>query len=56
MLLSLVTHADRYKIMVGAYNTVDATVECQMHVGGGVVFFGYVRRRYLPILLMPRGM
>ena len=36
MLLSLVTHADGYEIMVGAHNTVDATVECQMHVGGGV--------------------
>ena len=28
MLLSLVAHADGYKIMVGAHNTVDVTVEC----------------------------
>ena len=34
MLLSLVAHADGYKIMVSAHNTVDVTVECQMHVGG----------------------
>ena len=33
MLLSFVAHADGYKIMIGAYNTVDITVECQMHVG-----------------------
>ena len=32
MLLSVVAHADGYKIMVGVYNTVDVTVECQMHV------------------------
>ena len=37
---SLVAHADEYKIMVGAHNTVDVTAECQMHVGGGVVLFG----------------
>ena len=47
MLLSLVVHADGYKIMVGAHNTVDVTVECQMHVGGYVVLFGYGRCRYL---------
>ena len=29
-LLSLASHVGGYKIMVGAYNTV----ECQMHVGG----------------------
>ena len=40
MLLSLVAHADGYRMMVGAHNTVDVTAECQMHVGGGVVFFG----------------
>ena len=34
MLLSLVAHVDGYKMMVGAHNTVDVTVECQMHVGG----------------------
>ena len=43
-LLSLASHAGRHKIMVGALNTV----ECQMHVGGVVVFFGYGRRRRLP--------
>ena len=35
MLLSLVTHADGYEIMVGAHNTVG----CQMHVGGYIVLF-----------------
>ena len=39
MLLSLVAHADEDWIMVGAHNTVDVTVECQVHVGGYVVFF-----------------
>ena len=43
-LLSLAAHASGYKMMVGTHNTV----ECQMHVGGGVVFFGYGRRRHLP--------
>ena len=43
MLLSLVDHADGYKMMVGAHNTV----ECQMHVGGCIVFFRYGRCRYL---------
>ena len=32
--LSLVAHADGDMIMVGACNTVDVTVECQVHVGG----------------------
>ena len=36
MLLSVVAHAGGYKIMVGTYNTVDVTVEYQMHVGGCV--------------------
>ena len=36
MLLSFVVHAGGYKIMVGAYNTVDVTIECHMHVGGCV--------------------
>ena len=36
MLMNFVAHADGYKIMVGAYNTVDVTIECQMHVGGCV--------------------
>ena len=44
MLLSLVAHVGGYKMMVGAHDTV----ECQMHVGGCVVFFGYGRRRRLP--------
>ena len=33
MLLSLVAHADGYRMMVGAHNTVG----CQMHMGGSVV-------------------
>ena len=36
MFLSLVAHADEDWIMVGAHNTVDVTVECQVHVGGRV--------------------
>ena len=48
LLLSLVTHAGGYKTIVGGHNTIDVTVECQMHVGGCVVFFGYGRRRHLP--------
>ena len=28
MLLSFVAHASGYKIMVGAYNTIDVTIEC----------------------------
>ena len=43
-LLSLASHVGRYKRMVGAHNTV----ECQTHMGGGVAFFGYGRRRRLP--------
>ena len=42
-LLSLAAHADGYKMMVGSHNTV----ECQMHVGGCVVFFRYGRCQYL---------
>ena len=56
MLLSFVAHASGYKIMIGSYNIVDVTVECQMHVGGRVAFFGNGRCRYLQILLMPRDM
>ena len=56
MLLNFVAHVGRYNIMVGAHNTVDVTVECQMHVGGCVAFFRYGRRQYLHILSMPRGM
>ena len=36
-LLSLATHVDGYKMIIGTHNTV----ECQMHVGGCVVFFRY---------------
>ena len=43
MLLSLAAHAGRYRMMVGAHNTVG----CQMHVGGCVVLFRYGRCRYL---------
>ena len=56
MLLGLVAHVGGYKIRVGAYNTVDVTVECQMYVGGCITFFRYGRCRYLHMLLMPRGM
>ena len=34
MFLNLVAHASGYRMMVGAHNIVD----CQMHVGGYVVF------------------
>ena len=50
MVLGSVAHADGYKIMVGAYNTVDVTVECQMRVGGCVAFFRNGRCRYLQML------
>ena len=39
MFLSLVAHADKDWIMVGAHKIVDVIVECQVHVGGCVVFF-----------------
>ena len=39
MFLSLVAHADEDRIMAGPYNAVDVTVECQVHVGDGDVFF-----------------
>ena len=48
MLLSLVAHVGGHRMIVGAHNTVDVTVECEMHVGGCVVFFGYGRRWHLP--------
>ena len=51
LLLSLAAHAGRYRMMVGAHNTVG----CQMHVGGYVVLFGYGRCRYLLLLLMPEA-
>ena len=34
MLLNLVAHVGRYRMMVGAHNTVS----CQMHMGGSIVF------------------
>ena len=34
MLLSLVAHADGYRMMVGTHNIIG----CQMHVGGYVIF------------------
>ena len=43
MLLSLVAHADGYRMMVGAHNTIG----CQMHMGGHVVLFRYGRCQYL---------
>ena len=47
MFLSLVAHADEDWIMVGAPNTVDVAVECQMRTGGHVIFFRNDGRRYL---------
>ena len=47
MLLGFVAHAGGYKIMVGAYNTVDVTVECQIHAEGRAAFFRDGRCRYL---------
>ena len=43
MLLSLAAHADGYRMMVDAHNTVG----CRLHVGGFVALFGYDRCRYL---------
>ena len=40
-LLSHAAHANEYRMMVGAHNTVG----CQMHVGGSIVLFGYDRCR-----------
>ena len=56
MLQSFVAHAGGYKIMVGAYNTVDVTVECQMHAGGRAAFLGMVDVGTCKYYLMPRGM
>ena len=55
VLLGFVAHVGRYKIMVGAYNTVGCHCRSQMHMGGCVAFFRNGRCRYLQILLMPRG-
>ena len=50
MLPSLVAHTGRFKIMVGTYNTIDVTIECQMYMGGRAAFFRDSGRRYLQIL------
>ena len=50
MFLSLVAHADEDWIMVGAPNTVDVAVECQMRTGGQAIFFRKDGHRYLQIL------
>ena len=47
ILSSLVAHTSGYQIMVGAYNTVDVAVECQMHMGGRAAFFRDGGCRYL---------
>ena len=50
MFLSLVAHADEDWIMVGAPNTVDVAVECQMCTEGRAIFFRTDGRWYLQIL------
>ena len=50
MFLSLVVHADEDWIMVGAHNTIDVTIECQMHTGGHAIFFRKDGRWYLQII------
>ena len=56
-LLSLVAYAIGYKKMVGTCNTVDVTVERQMHVGGRAAFFRTSRCRHLQkYCSMPGGM
>ena len=47
MLQSLDARADEEWIMVGAHNTVDVAVECQVHVGGCGGFFRKGGHRYL---------
>ena len=47
MLLTLLPTPMRTMMMVGAHNTVDVTVEYQVHMGGCVVFFRKGRCRYL---------
>ena len=56
MLLILVAHAGGYGMTVGAHNTVDVTVECQMHVGGLCYLLGVWQMLAPAILSMPRGM
>ena len=43
MLLSLVAHAGRYRMMAGTHNIVG----CRLHVEGSIVLFGYGRCQYL---------
>ena len=52
MLLSLVAHADGYRMMVGAYNTV----ECQIHMGGLCCLLRVWQTSAPVTLLVPRGM
>ena len=54
MFLSFVAHANEDWIMVGAHNTVDFTVECQVHVGGCVSSSGRVDIGTCKILLAQR--
>ena len=52
MLLSLVAHADGYRMMVGAYNTV----ECQIHMGGLCCLLRVWQTSAPATLLVPGGM
>ena len=52
MLLSLITHAGGYRMMVGAHNTV----ECQMHVGGLCCLLRVWQTSAPATLLIPGGM
>ena len=52
MLLNLVAHASRYRMMVGAHNTIG----CWMHVGGYVILFWVCQMSVPAILLMSKGM
>ena len=56
MFLSLVAHADEDWIMVGAPNTIDVAVECQMCMGGRVIFFRKDDAGTCKYFLMPSGM
>ena len=47
MSLSLAAHANEDWIMVGAPNTGDVAVECQMRTRGHAIFFRKDGRRYL---------
>lgn len=52
MLLSLVSHAGGYRMMVGAHNTV----ECQMHMGGLCCLLWVWQTSAPATLLVPRDM